>query len=358
MIKLLLPLLLLQTTYIYAQIDNTKRNHILAVPILAKAKETGWAYGFAGVSTFSLSKKDTISKCSQVYAAAVYTTQKQLFIGTMGKLYFGKNNYILEGEVSYRDYPEKFWGLGNKAPDSAMEIYRFRQHYLFVHLMKQVKRNFYVGVRAQMQNIAKITYEDGGVFDQQNVRGRRPYKTVGIGASITYDSRNDAFASTRGTFLQLQFQNFNSAIGSDFQFNSILLDYRKYCTVFRNKVFAIQAHYLLNNGGHVPLRSLALFGGSNSIRGFYRGRYRGKQDYYFQSEYRMPLYKRLGAVAFSGVGDVGNDFSDYTFRSLKYSVGGGLRFAINKSNRLNIRLDFALGKDGNKGLYLDVGEAF
>ncbi len=358
MLKILLTLLVLQTLSAHAQVDTTKGRHILVLPVFARAKETGWAYGFAGVSTFSLSKYDTITKTSQLYAAAVYTTQKQLFVGTLGKLYFAKNNYILDGELSYRDYPEKFWGLGNKAPDSAMEIYRFRQYYFFGHLMKQVKKNFYLGIRAQVQDLVKITYDDGGIFDQQNVKGRKPYKTVGAGVSVTYDSRNDAFASTKGTFLQLQLQNFNKAIGSDFQFNSFLLDFRKYCSVFKNKVFAFQVHYLLNDGNQVPLRSLALFGGTNSIRGFYKGRYRGKQDYYVQSEYRMPVYGRFGAVVFSGLGDVADNVSDYSLHSLKYSVGGGFRFAINKSNRLNIRLDFALGKDGNKGLYLDVGEAF
>ena len=101
-----------------------------------------------------------------------------------------------------------------------------------------------------------------------------------------------------------------------------------------------------------------MFGGTNSIRGFYRGRYRGHQNYYIQSEYRVPVYKRIGIVAFGGIGDVAKDFSDYSIQTMKYSVGGGFRYGVNKSNRLNVRLDFALAKDGNKGFYLDIGESF
>ena len=341
-----------------AQSDSFPKKHSLVLPVFAKAKETGFAYGLAGLSTFSVGQHYSETKTSQVYGALVYTTQKQLFVGMMGKLFFPKNSYILDGEVSYRNYPEKFWGIGNKTPDSALEVYRYEQYYLFVHLMKQVKQNFYVGIRAQLQDIAQIHYNSGGIFEQQDVKGRRPYKTVALGGSLTYDTRNDAFASTNGSFLQLQLLNFNKVIGSDYDFNTLILDLRNYHRLGKNSVIATQVYYLFNYGPSIPLRSLALFGGTNSIRGFYRGRYRGKEDYYLQTEYRVPLYKRIGAVAFGGLGDVANRISEYSIQSLKYSIGGGLRYAVNKSNRLNVRLDVAFAKDGNKGLYLDIGESF
>ncbi len=355
---LLSALLLLYTLHGQAQSDSLPKKHTLVLPVFAKAKETGFAYGLAGLSTFTMGKYYSETKTSQVYGALVYTTQKQLFVGMMGKLFFPKNNYMLDGEVSYRNYPEKFWGLGNKTPDSALEIYRYEQYYLSGHLMKQIKKNFYLGFRAQMQDIAHIHYNHEGLFEQQNVKGRHPYKTIGIGGSITYDSRNDAFASTQGGFYQLQILGFSKLLSSDYQFNTLTLDLRRYCGIGKGKVVALQAYYQSNYGTHIPLRSLALFGGTNSIRGFYRGRYRGKEAYYMQSEYRVPIYKRFGAVAFGGIGDVANDVADYGIQSMKYSIGGGLRYAVNKSNRLNIRLDVAFAKDGNKGLYLDIGESF
>ena len=341
-----------------AQHDSQKHRHLLAVPVFAKAKESGISYGFAGLSTFLLGKNDSLTKTSQVMAATVYSTQKQFFSGILNKIYLPKNNYLIENETSFRAYPEKFWGIGNKSPDSLMDTYRYNQYYIFIHAMKQVRKNLYLGVRTQLQDISKIDYVRGGTFDKEITAGRTPYKTVGIGASITYDSRNDAFASTAGSFLQMQFLQFDKVLGSDYQFNTLILDCRRYVSVFRNKVLAFQGYYTGSFGNDVPLRSLALFGGSNSIRGYYRGRYRGNQVFYVQTEYRVPVYKRVGVVVFGGLGDVANDFRSYDPRYLKYSLGGGLRVALNKSERLNIRMDCALARYGDSGLYIDVGEAF
>ncbi len=40
------------------------------------------------------------------------------------------------------------------------------------------------------------------------------------------------------------------------------------------------------------------------------------------------------------------------------SAGGGLRFMISREKRINLRLDYAWGVDGNQGLYFGVMEAF
>lgn len=78
----------------------------------------------------------------------------------------------------------------------------------------------------------------------------------------------------------------------------------------------------------------------------------------FQAEYRFPLYKRFSAVLFGGTGTVGRNFSDYAVNELKYSYGGGLRFAVNKKEKLNIRIDYGIGQGKNNGFYLQLGEAF
>jgi hypothetical protein len=48
----------------------------------------------------------------------------------------------------------------------------------------------------------------------------------------------------------------------------------------------------------------------------------------------------------------------YKFADLKYTFGAGLRYAINKSEKLNIRLDYGIGPGKNQGLYFELGEAF
>jgi hypothetical protein len=70
------------------------------------------------------------------------------------------------------------------------------------------------------------------------------------------------------------------------------------------------------------------------------------------------LNKRFGAVAFGNFGDVGHNITDFSFNDLKYTYGAGIRYAINKSERLNLRVDYGIGPGNNRGFYFQLGEAF
>ena len=114
----------------------------------------------------------------------------------------------------------------------------------------------------------------------------------------------------------------------------------------------------INIGDEVPLRNTAALGGANSMRGIYSGRYRDKNQLVMQAEYRLPIAGRFGAVAFAGAGDVSRTATGYSFNTLKYSYGAGVRFAVDKKEKLNIRLDYGMAGPGNSGVYFQLGEAF
>jgi hypothetical protein len=76
-----------------------------------------------------------------------------------------------------------------------------------------------------------------------------------------------------------------------------------------------------------------------------------------QAEYRLELRKRLGLVAFGGVGGVGRRWSDFRSDQLLPAGGAGLRFTLDKKNHINYRVDLAFGREG-RTLVIGVGEAF
>jgi outer membrane translocation and assembly module TamA len=92
------------------------------------------------------------------------------------------------------------------------------------------------------------------------------------------------------------------------------------------------------------------------------GKYRGKHLFAGQAEFRWTFAGRLGAVAFAGAGTVWGGESqseeDVFARGLLPSVGAGIRFTLSTEKRINARLDYALGVNGNDGLYLGIMEAF
>ena len=288
----------------------------------------------------------------------MYSLKKQFITAVNGTIYFPEEKFILNQQLSYSFFPDKFWGLGSNTPDSNAESYNFRQFYIYLHGQRSITRHVYIGIIYEFQRLFEVSYKQGGLFDKENVHGRGSYYISGLGASFTYDTRNDAFAPDKGIFLQGYFDHFAPVFGSNFRYTNYVLDARRFIKIYKQQVLAIQA-YAFFNGGTVPLRSLASFGGANSMRGYYDGRYRDKNQVVFQAEYRVPIYHRLGAVGFGGVGNVSNKCDFLSIGDLKYSYGGGLRLGLSKSEKINLRLDYGISGGGrSQGFYFQLGEAF
>jgi len=328
-------------TPIAAQKDSSNNKKTLLFPVITRSIETSWSFGLAGAATFKLLKKDTATRTSNLQTIVLYSLKKQFIAAINGAQYLKNEDYIINEQLSYSSFPDKFWGLGNQSTDNIEEQYDFKQFYLYLHLMRHLGNHFYAGV-----------------FDQQNIIGRNGYQISGLGLSVTYDKRNNAFAPNKGAFAQIYFNHFGKIYGSDFTYTNMVVDLRKYMPLSKKDVLAIQGYSYSSIGNEVPLRSLASFGGMNSMRGYYSGRYRDKMQMVFQSELRHQLNNRFGLVAFGNFGDVGHKLQDFNLSDLKYSLGAGLRFAINKSEKLNLRLDYGVGPGLNHGFYFELGEAF
>jgi len=341
-----------------AQSDSaTGKAKAIVLPLVARSIETDWSAGVAGSFTFNLGTHHARIRTSNLQALALYSLRRQFITAINGTIYFPGERYILNQQLSYSYFPDKFWGLGKVAPDEQVEPYTFRQYYIYLHLQRQLRPNLFLGLLYEYQRLLQVDYQSGGLFDQQNVAGRKGYGVSGAGLSLTYDSRNNAFSPDKGLFLQAFFNHFTPVLGSDYRYTNYVVDARRFIRVYRQQVLALQA-YGFFNGGDVPLRSLASFGGSNSMRGYYDGRYRAKNQALVQAEYRLPVYWRFGVVAFGDVGNVGNRLSELNFHHLKYSYGAGLRVALLPRERLNLRVDYGIGQRPAHGLYFQLAEAF
>jgi outer membrane protein assembly factor BamA len=326
-------------------------------PVLARSIETGWSVGAAGSLTFHFKDREHTARTSNIQAISIYSTHRQLVAALNGSIFFPDEKLILNQQLSYSYFPDKFWGLGKIAPDSLKENYSYHQYYIYLHPQLLLAKSFFLGLLYEYQNVARVKYDSGGLFDTQDVLGRYGYHVSGLGLSLTYDTRNNAFSPDRGILMEFSFNHFAPFFVSDFSYTNFVIDIRKFFRTYNQQVLALQAYGFFNEG-EVPLRSLASLGGASEMRGYYAGRYRDKNMYVLQSEYRAPLFWRIGAVAFGGIGNVGPDLKEINFQYLKYSYGLGLRFALNKSEKLNLRIDYGVGGNASSGFYLQIGEAF
>ena len=93
------------------------------------------------------------------------------------------------------------------------------------------------------------------------------------------------------------------------------------------------------------------------LRGFRQGMYRDNVLLLLQTEYRIPVYKRLKAAVFCSAGDVINSRKSQIDK-LKVAYGAGLRYRLNDA-RVHLRFDVAKNNYGEKlQFYITATEAF
>jgi outer membrane protein assembly factor BamA len=263
----------------------SKPYNVLLLPVIARSIETNWSFGSAASLTFHPRLREKNLRTSNLQALALYSLHKQFVVAVNGSIYFPAEKFIINQQLSYSYYPDKFWGIGGSAPDSNEEHYSYKQYYIFLHPQVNLGNRIYLGLLYEFQRLFDVHYTAGGLFDQQDVVGRYGYHVSGIGLSFTYDTRNNAFSADQGMMLQFYFNHFANYFGSDFQYTNFVLDARKFIKTYKEQVVAMQA-YGFFNAGEVPLRSLALLGGSGKMRGYYEGRYRDKNLIVFQTAFQ------------------------------------------------------------------------
>jgi outer membrane protein assembly factor BamA len=336
------------------------KNKLLIFPLTARSIETNWVFGVANAFIFKTNKKDTALRVSTIPSGFIYTLNDQILLAIGANIFLPKERYIIRFENSFSKFPDKFWGLGNRTDGKDYESYTFTQFYINPQLYRKVKGNLFLGGGVDFQRVFNLEYKAGGYFDQYNVLGasdRREYNVFGYSLFINYDSRNHAYQPNRGALFRVKFSDFNKALFSDYDFRVLEIDFRRFIKVTRKGILAVQSFNTFNFGS-VPFRNLATLGGNNMMRGYYAGRYRDKKAITAQVEYRFPIVGRFAGVAFASAGQVANEFDDFDWKLIKPAVGTGIRFAVLRQEKLNLRVDVAAGNSGELNYYIVLAESF
>jgi outer membrane translocation and assembly module TamA len=94
-------------------------------------------------------------------------------------------------------------------------------------------------------------------------------------------------------------------------------------------------------------------------RGYFQGRYRGRNMVYLEGEYRFKITPKsvLSGVVFANAESFSEPQSN-RFERVLPAVGAGLRIKLNRYTRTNLCIDYAIGVNGSSGIYLNLGETF
>jgi outer membrane protein assembly factor BamA len=191
--------------------------------------------------------------------------------------------------------------------------------------------------------------------------------SAGPSVDILWDSRDSVINADRGWLAEVSYRAlFDGFLGGDSSWQRLSFDARKYARLSRDHrhKLAFWAFADLVTGGVAPYLDLPATGldtYGRSARGYSEGQFRGERLAYGEVEYRATLTRNglLGMVAFLNTTTVTNLAEDERlFDSFAVGGGAGLRLLINKRSKTNLCFDVGFGKQGSKGVYLAVQEAF
>lgn len=346
----------------FSRLDDTvsvDKKGIFVLPLLYYTPDTRWAFGGAGVYYFKTPPKydyEKLTRVSYIQFLADYTQNKQLDVWGLWNIFTRNENYLFKGEVRYRNFPDRFFGIGNNTPSSNEELYEYSLVSVKSLALKKIRPSLFVGIDYHFEYEYGFKYTEGGVLEQGTITGYNGGVGSAIGAVGIYDSRDNAINSRTGKLIELSTYIYTKALGSTFSFFSLNGLYQHHWPIKKRQSLALQTKLRLSYGA-VPFLDLSVAGGDDMLRGYPKYRYRDNHFFGTQLEYRYPLFWRVGMVTFAGIGDVFNSLNDVKAYTLKYSIGSGLRFAVNPSERLNIRFDYAVGREGGY-FYFSVAESF
>ncbi|MFN3529275.1 MAG: BamA/TamA family outer membrane protein [Bacteroidia bacterium] len=339
--------------------DSSKKEGVAVMPLFYYTPDTRFALGAAGVYYFRAnSTREGVPepRLSYIQLLGDYTQNEQLDVWALWSVFTNNEDYLLRGELRFRNFPDRFYGVGNATNEDQMERYYYDLFSFKALFMRKFGRYFFAGFDYQLRNEFNFGYFD----NKELIQGTLPGYAGGIGSALglvaSYDSRDNVINAFQGQFFEFSSYFYNSNLGGTFNFFNLNAEYNTYRELKPGWVLASNARLVLNYG-EVPFLNMARAGGEDLLRGYAANRFR---DHHFiggQMELRLPLYKRLGGVAFAGMGDVFRQADDLALDRIKYSVGTGLRYALNRSERLNVRLDYGWGR-GTGSFYFSVTEAF
>jgi outer membrane protein assembly factor BamA len=353
------PTLVRRVAARFDSLTNRDRG-LVPIPLLYYTPDTRLAYGLALAYYFKIkSRQDTTStRLSYIQGLADYTQNRQLDVWSYWYVFLRDEKWILKGELRYRNFPDRFYGIGNDTPDEAVERFSYNLVSIKELVMRKVALNVYVGGDFNLAYLYRFRLAPEGQLAEEVITGSRGGVNSGLGAVFLIDTRDNVANATKGRFLEVSSYFYGRYVGGDFQYTNLLGTYNQYWRLPWGRDHILASNTFINlNFGNPPFVYLSPVGNEDILRGYPRNRYRDLRFMGTQLEYRMPLFWRIGVVGFAGVGEVFDRFSDVRLDNLKYSFGGGLRLMLNRKERVNIRLDYGIGR-GSTGFYLGVMEAF
>jgi hypothetical protein len=349
-------------------INNKGRVHFSAFPAVGYTLQTGFAGVISGNAAFYIGSHNHESEnISTVVSSIAYTSKSQIIFPIASSLWTRGNEYNILTDWRYLKYPSETYGLGGHTQlDSG---YNLDYSYVKLHqaVLKKISNDLYAGIGYDFDyfwNISEVNPPTDQPTDFEKYGLSKTEKASGISLDIKYDSRRNPLNPEKGIYANILFQPKFTFMGSDENWQSLLLEFRTYIK-FPGKsrnILAFWSYNWFTLGGSPPyllLPSTAWDEFSNTGRGYIQGRFRSLNMIDQEVEYRFVVSRNglFGGVVFANA-ETFSDVMTGKYEVISPGAGLGIRIKLNKFSRTNIALDYAWGTQGSKGFFVNLGEVF
>jgi len=363
-----------------------KRSGIIVVPNIAANPTIGAQLGIKAVAGRRLGN-DPNTFLSVAATSASITSKGIIYFYVNHNIFTPGNKWNFQGNIVAAKTVTPDYGLGigrditggsstdNILADPEHKVYSVHSMYydLREKAYKEVAKNLFLGAGLDFAVRRNITNKDtvnnatpSSVYNNQHGFPQNHYSSDGFLFDAEYISRDNTNRAYKGIYADLGLRVNQTWIGStknEVQLNS---DFRKYFSLSDNNPEEVLAFwnwgsYLIS--GNIPYLELPGTGRDGTFRsgrGYTTQYFKGTQFNDTEAEFRFPILanKFISGVTFVSEQSGNDEHGTKLFQVFQPGYGAGLRVLFNKATRTNLALDYAFGRFGNKGFFLNLNEAF
>ena len=362
------------------------RSGITVVPNVAANPTIGAQAGIKAVAGKRLGN-DPKTLFSTGATSASITTKGIIYFYVNHNLFTPGNKFNFQGNfvVAKTVTPDFGFGIGRPVVggspadsvlgDPTHKVHPIHSDYINLRekVYKNVAKDLFVGAGLSYEIRTDIDRGDtaanatpSGVYNTRHGFPQDHYIAGGFLFNVEYITRDNPNRAYKGIYFDAGVRINQTWIGSTKNSVQLTTDFRKYFSLSQTHpefVFAVWnwGSYLVS--GDIPYLELpgtARDGTFRSGRGYTAQYFKGTQFNDTEAELRFPIMNNqfISGVVFGNLQSGNDAHGTKLFQQFQPGYGAGFRVLFNKSTRTNLALDYAWGRFGNKGFFLNLNESF
>jgi len=362
------------------------KSGITVVPNVAANPTIGGQLGIKAVAGKKLGT-DPNTLFSVAATSASITTKGIIYFYINHNVFTPGNKWNFQGNLVIAKTVTPDYGLGigktydgsddaqNILANNARKAYPIHSVYYNIRekVYKNVKQRLFVGAGLSFEIRRNIQNNDtagnatpSGVYNTEHGFPQDHYSANGFLFNIEYITRDNPNRPYKGIFFDAGIRANQTWIGSTKNSLQFTTDFRKYFSLSSANPETVLAFwnwgsYLLSGDiPYIELPGTGRDGTFRSGRGYTSQYFKGTKFNDTELELRFPILsnKFISGVVFGNLQTGNDEHGTPVFQVFQPGYGAGLRVLFNKATRTNLCLDYAFGRFGKKGFFLNLNETF